>query len=93
MTDPKQLVQIVLPNKRMYRERQEDRVALTVGPGLVTVPRWVANEWGFQVPEPEPKPDPVVEEVVEEEPETEPEPEPTPTEAAPKPKRKTKKAT
>lgn len=59
MSDRNELVTITLPNQRMYRERQEDRTALTVGPGEVTVPRWVADAWGITVPEPEPKPDPV----------------------------------
>jgi hypothetical protein len=63
MSDRNELVTITLPNQRMYRERQEDRTALTVGPGEVTVPRWVADAWGIAVPEapqdPEPKPDPV----------------------------------
>lgn len=59
MSDRSELVTITLPNQRMYRERQEDREALTVGPGEVTVPRWVADAWGIAVPEPAPKPDPV----------------------------------
>lgn len=89
MLDPNQLVEITLTKKRMYRAHQEDRTALTVGPGLVTVPRWVASAWGIDVPEPESTPDPATDLVVEEE----PEPAPEPTEAAPKPKRKAKKAT
>lgn len=108
MIDPNQSVQITLTIKRMYRERHEDTQAKEVGPGLVTVPRWVAAAWGIDAPEPipvveedlepatEPESEPeTVAEFVEEMPEPEPEPIPDwePSTATPKPKRKsTKKA-
>jgi hypothetical protein len=71
MADKDQLVTITLPNQRMYRERQEDRTALTVGPGEVTVPRWVADAWGITVPESKPDPVPVQEIPIIEAPPTE----------------------
>ena len=39
-------VTIKLDRQRPYRVRDEDRDAVWVGPGRVTVPAWVAEAWG-----------------------------------------------
>lgn len=93
MADPNDLVEVTLTIQRMYRAQHADTTAIIVGPGLVTVPRWVAAAWGIQVPEPEP--DVVVDDLDDGQPTADdglPEPDTT-TADAPKPKRKTKKAT
>lgn len=38
-------VKVNLSTQRMYRLHQEDREAITVGPGEVEVPEWVALAW------------------------------------------------
>lgn len=43
-----ELVTVFLDRRRPYRERQEDRKAIWVGPGRVQVPAWVAEAWGMQ---------------------------------------------
>ena len=45
MSDSNEMVTVNLTIKRLYRVRHEDRTAIEVGPGMVKVPRWVANEW------------------------------------------------
>lgn len=39
------MVKVSLTTQRMYRARPEDREAITVGPGEVEVPEWVALAW------------------------------------------------
>lgn len=50
MTD-ETMVKVNLPIQRMYRARHEDREAITVGPGEVEVPAWVAKEWAKPHPD------------------------------------------
>lgn len=45
-------IEVTLDQQRLYRANHEDRHAIAVGPGTVTVPLWVAQEWGF-APKPE----------------------------------------
>lgn len=40
------IVEVELAVERMYRARNEDTTAITVGPGRVKVPHWVAEHWG-----------------------------------------------
>lgn len=42
-------VMIRLDRQRGYRVRDEDRRAIWVGPGKVTVPKWVAEAWGATI--------------------------------------------
>lgn len=45
-------VEITLDRQRPYRANDEDRDAIWVGPGLVSVPLWVAEAWGHAVSAP-----------------------------------------
>ena len=45
MADRDKLVKVTLDIARMYRANDSDTVAITVGPGEVEVPAWVAEEW------------------------------------------------
>jgi hypothetical protein len=47
-------VSVVLDRKRPYRRNDSDRRAKWVGPGRVTVPKWVAEHWGMTWTEPTP---------------------------------------
>lgn len=49
MADEK-MVKVTLDQQRMYRAKHEDRDAITVGPGEVEVPAWVAEEWAKPAP-------------------------------------------
>ena len=54
MTDPSQMVTVHLDQQRMYRANHEDTKAITVGPGEVEVPAWVAEHWATsEAPQPE----------------------------------------
>lgn len=41
------MVPVTLDRQRMYRLNDTDRAAISVGPGEVEVPRWVAQAWGI----------------------------------------------
>lgn len=45
------MVKVNLDKQRMYRVHHEDKDAITVGPGEVEVPAWVAEEWAKPAPE------------------------------------------
>lgn len=47
-------VEVELDRRRPYRVRDEDRDAIWVGPGRVSVPAWVAEAWGMVVETPAP---------------------------------------
>lgn len=54
MTDPNKMVTVNLDQQRMYRANHEDTTAITVGPGDVEVPAWVAEHWATsEAPQPE----------------------------------------
>lgn len=46
-----EMVKVTLDVQRMYRVNHEDRTAITVGPGEVEVPAWVAKEWAKPHPD------------------------------------------
>jgi len=52
MADPNEMVEVYLTIKRPYRVKKEDRTAIEVGPGRVSVPRWVAEAWKLTPLEP-----------------------------------------
>lgn len=54
MADQDKLVKVTLDQARMYRANHADTTAITVGPGEVEVPAWVAAEWAKPAPSPVP---------------------------------------
>ena len=54
MADQDKLAKVTLTQARMYRANHADTVAITVGPGEVEVPAWVAAEWTKPAPAPTP---------------------------------------
>lgn len=52
--DNSKLVKVTLEQARMYRADHTDTTAITVGPGEVEVPAWVAAEWAKPAPTPTP---------------------------------------
>lgn len=50
MADSNEMVTVTLDQPRIYRAKHDDTTAITVGPGEVQVPAWVAEGWLGKAP-------------------------------------------